>query len=88
MVSPALVMAGVLVHAILEGLAIGLQTSYSGVVIAFVAMASHKWVESIAISARFIKVRRYSLERNILKWVDGGTNFVPVPCGGNQTWEV
>lgn len=54
-VSPALLMLGVLTHAILEGLAIGLQQSYSAVVVAVVAMASHKWVESVAISARFIK---------------------------------
>ena len=64
MLSPALVMAGVLVHAILEGLAVGLQASYADVVVAFVAMASHKWVESIAISARFIKVRHNALERD------------------------
>lgn len=34
----------------------GVQQSYSAVVVAVVAMASHKWVESVAISARFIKV--------------------------------
>ena len=129
LVSPVLVMLGIMVHAILEGLAIGLsvsrrphvskhtccssshaagpsvislaicrsetlqvecflsafvptpsstaarlrcfqrtctnatppgaaQRTYGDVVTAFVAMATHKWVESVAISARFVKVSR------------------------------
>ena len=37
---------------------LSLQRTYGDVVTAFIAMATHKWVESVAISARFVKVRR------------------------------
>ncbi len=37
------------------------QHTYGDVVTAFIAMATHKWVESVAISARFLKVRQTSL---------------------------
>lgn len=47
-----------------------MQTSYANVLTAFVAMASHKWVESIAISAHFIKVyieTRHKIEITIMR---------------------
>jgi zinc transporter 1/2/3 len=54
LVPPALILLGLLAHTVLEGLAIGLQQSYGDVVSAFVAMASHRWVESVAVAAAFV----------------------------------
>jgi zinc transporter 1/2/3 len=54
LVPPILILLGILCHTVLEGLAIGLQKSFADVVTSFVAMASHKWVESIAVAAAFV----------------------------------
>lgn len=54
LIAPVIIMGGVMCHTVLEGLVIGLQRSYADVVTAFVAMASHKWVESIAVASVFM----------------------------------
>eukprot|EP00884_Botryococcus_braunii_P015673 jgi/Botrbrau1/278/Bobra.0022s0247.1 len=54
-VSPALLMLALCVHAAFEGLTLGLQTSRAGVITVLVAMVSHKWVESIALTTRFLR---------------------------------
>lgn len=53
--SPIFVWAGICVHAILEGLALGLQRDKAGTVAVLVAMVSHKWVESVALSSILVK---------------------------------
>ena len=53
--SPVFLWAGICVHAILEGLALGLQRDKAGVVTVLVAMVSHKWVESVALSSILVK---------------------------------
>ncbi|KAL3160291.1 hypothetical protein ABBQ38_009683 [Trebouxia sp. C0009 RCD-2024] len=53
--SPIFVWAGICVHAILEGLALGLQRDKAGTVTVLVAMVSHKWVESVALSSILVK---------------------------------
>ena len=53
--SPVFLWAGICVHAILEGLALGLQRDKAGAVTVLVAMVSHKWVESFALSSILVK---------------------------------
>lgn len=53
--SPLFIWAGICVHAILEGLALGLQRDKAGTVTVLVAMVSHKWVESVALSSILVK---------------------------------
>ena len=53
--SPIFIWAGICVHAILEGLALGLQQDKAGTVTVLVAMVSHKWVESVALSSILVK---------------------------------
>ena len=53
--SPIFIWAGICVHAILEGLALGLQRDKAGTVTVLVAMVSHKWVESVALSSILVK---------------------------------
>lgn len=54
-IAPAFMAAGVCVHAVLEGLALGLQRDKAGAVTVLVAMVSHKWVESVALSSITVK---------------------------------
>ena len=42
-------------HALLEGLSLGLQRDKAGAVTLLVAMVSHKWVESVALSGMLVK---------------------------------
>ena len=53
--SPIFIWAGICVHAVLEGLALGLQRDKAGTVAVLVAMVSHKWVESVALSSILVK---------------------------------
>lgn len=54
-IAPVFLAAGVCVHAVLEGLALGLQRDKAGAVTVLVAMVSHKWVESVALSSITVK---------------------------------
>lgn len=54
-IAPVFMAAGVCVHAVLEGLALGLQRDKAGAVTVLVAMVSHKWVESVALSSITVK---------------------------------
>ncbi|DBA72257.1 TPA: hypothetical protein ACH3X2_010645 [Trebouxia sp. C0005] len=53
--SPIMMWAGICVHGVLEGLSLGLQHDKAGAVTVLVAMVSHKWVESVALSSMLVK---------------------------------
>lgn len=53
--SPVMMWAGICVHGVLEGLSLGLQPDKAGAVTVLVAMVSHKWVESVALSSILVK---------------------------------
>lgn len=53
--SPVMMWAGICVHGVLEGLSLGLQHDKAGAVTVLVAMVSHKWVESVALSSILVK---------------------------------
>lgn len=53
-VSPLLLGFGIVFHGALEGISLGLQTDRAGAVTVLVAMVSHKWVESVALTSRIV----------------------------------
>ena len=54
-IAPVFMWAGICVHGVLEGLSLGLQHDKAGAVTVLVAMVSHKWVESVALSSILVK---------------------------------
>ncbi|KAK9788603.1 hypothetical protein WJX73_003814 [Symbiochloris irregularis] len=54
-VAPSVLFAGLCIHSVFEGLAVGLQDTNAAVVTVAVAMVSHKWVESLALSTFCIR---------------------------------
>ncbi|CAL8469723.1 g9265 [Coccomyxa elongata] len=54
-ISPSLLLLAMCIHGIFEGLVLGLQDTKVGAVTVLIALVSHKWVESIALSARCLK---------------------------------
>lgn len=53
--SPVLLMSAMIIHAFIEGLTLGMQPDYSATVTIFLALASHKWVESVVLATRFME---------------------------------
>ena len=43
------------VHGVIEGLALGVQTTHKGVIAMFVAIISHRWVDSLALGSNFVR---------------------------------
>ncbi|KAK9834708.1 hypothetical protein WJX74_008281 [Apatococcus lobatus] len=80
-IAPIILFLGLCVHSVFEGLAVGLQTTNAAVVTAGVAMVTHKWVESIALSSMCIRARAKAWQILLVLLAFGVMAFVGVAIG-------
>lgn len=66
--TPYLLLLALSIHACFEGLALGLQGSFSEIFYMFLAISFHKWVEalSIGINLNKSKIEKYTIRKYII----------------------